>query len=453
MGIPAAKRSNAVKGASRRIATPYNSGVNRAPRFCYAGTYEQGYPRNWLTAEALRDAGVRVEEAHVPVWERLRDKSGAGPRQLARVALGLALAYGRLVPEVAVRLLRCDGLAVGYIGQLDMLALGPVAKLMRKPVIFDPLVTLTDTIVEDRRLVSPRSPLAWVIRQVDRAALRLAAVVLSDTAENARYMHDTFKIPLDRIVILPVGADEVIFYENKGAVWNDATTERPLDVLFYGKFIPLHGIETIIRAARIVEERDIQVRFELVGTGQTYQETRDLARALGVGNITWTDWIPYLGLGNRLREADVALGVFSSGAKAGRVVPNKVYQSLASRVATVTRENDALCVFDKPLPNPSPTKGGALGRAIPTVPPFSGEGLGRGLSDDGAYALLIAPDDPAALADAIERLCDGETRQRIAKAGFAAYNQAADYKARRNIMASVIERVMEGKWQRQPGRG
>lgn len=395
-------------------SAPYNSAVNRAPRFCYAGTYERGYPRNWLTAMALRDSGVRVEEAHAPVWERLRDKSGVGPRQLARIALELTLAYCRLVPEVALRLLRCDALVIGYIGQLDMLLLGPVAKLMRKPVIFDPLVTLTDTIVEDRRLISPRSPLAQAIAGVDRVALRLADVVLVDTAENARFLVNRFSVRADRIVVLPVGADEVIFYPKSRANWDDANPMRPLDVFFYGKFIPLHGIETIIRAAAIVEERNLPVFFELVGTGQTYRKMRDLADQLGVDRILWIDWIPYLRLGNRLRVADVALGVFSGSAKAGRVVPNKVYQSLSTRVATITRYSPAIAEM---LVNEE-------------------------------SAILVPPDDPVALADAIEKLCCGEFRRRIAYAGSKA--EYRSFVSRRAIMASVVERVMEGRWRRQP---
>lgn len=368
---------------------------------------------------ALRDAGVRIEEAHAPVWERLRDKSGAGPRQLARIAVGLALAYGRLVPEVALRLLRCDALMIGYIGQVDMLLLGPVAKLAGKPVIFDPLVTLTDTIVEDRGLASPRSPIAWVLAAIDRSALRLADVVLADTSENARYMTDRFGIAAGRIVVVPVGADEAVFCENDRADWSDATPERPLDVLFYGKFIPLHGVETIVRAARISSEFGMPVRFELVGTGQTYREMRELADRLGVCNVTWTDWIPEPQLGDRLRQADVALGVFSGGPKAGRVVPNKVYQSLASGVATVTRECSAMILL-----------GGCR---------------------DGV--LLVPSDDPEALADAIARLCDGSERERIARGGKAAYEKHADALARAGIMSEIVERVMGDRWRRQPTRG
>ncbi len=403
------------------LRTPYNSRVRRTPRFCYAGTYEKAYPRNRLTAKALVDAGARVEHAHVPVWERMPDKSRVGPGQLARMAGLLAFTYGRLVPEMALRLLRCDALVIGYIGQLDMLILGPVAKLSRKPVVFDPLITLTDTIVEDRGLVSPRSPVARLIGLIDRAALQLADIVLADTAENARYVSERFGVPAERIVVLPVGADDTIFHQGVDGCgdWNDATPTRPLDVLFYGKFIPLHGIETIVRAAGIIEQIAMPVRFEVIGTGQTYEQMRDLANQLNVRTITWTDWLPYEDLGDRLGKADVALGIFSGGAKAGRVVPNKVYQSLAAGVATVTRESPAISNF---------------------------------LADDDS-AILVLPDDPGVLADALQQLCSGERRKRIANAGTAAYKRNADCVARTTILESVIERVMGNTWQRQPTHG
>jgi glycosyltransferase involved in cell wall biosynthesis len=307
-----------------------------------------------------------------------------------------------------------------------VLVLGPVAKMMRRPVIFDPLVTLTDTIVEDRRIVSPDSPLAWALAQFDRIALRLADVVVTDTENNATYVIERFDIPAARIVVEPVGADECVFFPNPNVDWSDATSQRPLDVLFYGKYIPLHGIETILRAAKIVEERGIPIRVELVGTGQTYSVMRDLADQLKVNTIAWTDWLPELELAERLRQADVALGVFSGGAKAGRVVPNKVYQSLASRVATVTR----------------------------SAPPCGTASVGGDtLLHDGESALLVPPDDPDALANAIERLCDGVTRHRIACGGYEAYQRGANAAARARVMTEVCERVMGDRWRHQSAIG
>ncbi|MEX1158755.1 MAG: hypothetical protein WEC79_07495, partial [Thermomicrobiales bacterium] len=99
-----------------------------------------------------------------------------------------------------------------------------------------------------------------------------------------------------------------------------------------------------------------------------------------------------------------------------------------------------------------PRKGGAIRSSAAKAPPFLGEGLGRGLPASDS-ALLVPPDDPAALAGAIERLCSGELRERIASAGREVYAQHADAAARARVMGEVIERVMGSRWQRQPVRG
>jgi glycosyltransferase involved in cell wall biosynthesis len=381
--------------------------------------------------EALRRAGARVEEAHVAVFERRRDKSGIGSPALPGLVARLALAYLRLAPDAWLRLLRCDALMVGYIGQLDMLALAPLARLLGRSVVFNPLVSLTDTLVEDRRRIRAGSLPARVIGALDRIALRLADVVLVDTEENARFIARRFGVPVSKITLVPVGADEAVFRprdlrdpvilsrsegslnvrpspaQGDPSLRLRMTAQATLDVLFVGKFIPLHGIETIVAAAALLERRQAPVRIELVGTGQTYAAMRALADRLGVRSITWTDWVPYAELGERLRRADVALGIFGMGAKAGRVVPNKVYQSLACGIATVTRDSPAA----------------------------------RHLLEDGASALLVPADDAAALADAVERLLDPVLRRRIAADGLAAYREHASAAALAAAVRPMVEMI------------
>jgi glycosyltransferase involved in cell wall biosynthesis len=182
-----------------------------------------------------------------------------------------------------------------------------------------------------------------------------------------------------------------------------------LDVVFVGKFIPLHGIETIVQAARLLQDRQVPARIELVGTGQTYAAMRAMATELSVRDDTlaWTDWIPFEQLGERLRRADVALGVFGGGGKAARVIPNKVYGSLACGVATVTMDSPAI----------------------------------RTLLTDGKDALLVPPDDSDALARAIERLIDPDLRQRIAASGFTVFRDAASLDALADALAPALAHV------------
>ena len=376
--------------------------VRSVRRVCYAGTYEREYPRNALIVQALHDSGVRVEEAHVPVFERRRDKSGVALVGLVGLVLRLMLAYLRLVPDVALRMLRCDVLMVGYIGQLDMLVLGPVARLLGKPVVFNPLVSLTDTLVEDRKRFRPDSVPGSLVNWIDRAALRGADLVLADTQENADYFAHTFDLDPDRLAVVQVGAPEDVFYP---ACQASRSTE--LDVLFVGKFIPLHGVDTILRAASLLQRRGVAARIELVGRGQEYDSARRLAAELGLKNVIWTDWIPFDALGDRLREADVVLGVFDGGSKAARVIPNKVHHALACGTAVVTRE-------------------------CPAVERFLVH---------GESALLVPPADPDALATAIEVLQDDATRTRIARAGHESWQEWGSQAALAFQVGAALDRL------------
>jgi glycosyltransferase involved in cell wall biosynthesis len=266
-------------------------------------------------------------------------------------------------------------------------------------------VTLTDTLVEDRELVSPGSPASSAIAWLDRRALKLADLVMVDTEENADYITSRFGIDRAQIIVFPVGVDCHIFHpagqpEHGAREW--------LDVLFYGKFIPLHGVETIVRAAHIVEREHPGVRFELIGRGQDYKAARRLAASLGTQSIKWTDWLPYEALGARLREADVALGVFSAGTKAARVIPNKVHQALACGVPLVTRRSPAI----------------------------------ERLLQDGESAFLVPPDDPEALARALLRLAvDRDLRLRTGARGREVWQEFASEECLSAKAREALERV------------
>ena len=57
----------------------------------------------------------------------------------------------------------------------------------RRPLVFNPLVSLWDTLVGDRERFAPGSRAAGVLRQIDRIAFRRADLVVADTEQNARF--------------------------------------------------------------------------------------------------------------------------------------------------------------------------------------------------------------------------------------------------------------------------
>ena len=334
-------------------------------RVLYFGTYERNYPRNAQVISCLQRAGVEVVERHEPVWDG-RANWDAG----ARAALRLLRAQARLLARPPAA--RADAVVVGYPGHFDL----PAAKRAARgaPVVFNPLMSLHDSFVEDRRRFRPGSPAAHALAALDRFAFRTADVVVADTAAHADFFAALGGIRRERVAVCFVGAEEAVFSPG----WQP--TDPPL---FVGKLIPLHGLETILAAARTAP--DIPVR--IVGSGQLQS-----LLAGRPGNVEWTPWIEYRDLPAALRRSACALGIFGTSAKAQRVIPNKAFQALACGVPLVTADTPAA----------------------------------RELLVDGESALLVPPGDPDALADALRRLtADGSLARRIGDGGLAAYRAQA----------------------------
>jgi hypothetical protein len=82
-----------------------------------------------------------VDEEHVNVWDDLRDGWKAGPGRAVRLAAAEARLFTR-------RPRGFDAFIVGYPGHADLPAARRAAA--GRPVVFNPLVSLADTLVSDR---------------------------------------------------------------------------------------------------------------------------------------------------------------------------------------------------------------------------------------------------------------------------------------------------------------
>jgi glycosyltransferase involved in cell wall biosynthesis len=347
----------------------------------YFGTYDRASPRNTQVVSSLRRAGVTVVERHREVWGR--HNWSVGLAQLARMARAEG-ALARRKDDDA------DVVVVGYPGHFDMPAAKRAAR--GRPIVFNPLVSLHDTLVGDRARFRPHSAAAGILRAVDNGAFRGADLVVADTEAHAAFFRDAFDLSEDRVAVAFVGADEPLFRPG----WHPAA---PFHVLFVGKLIPLHGLETILAAAARVPD----IRFRVVGDGQ-------LAALLErrPANVEHVPWIPYAELPEAYRGAGCALGIFGPGEKAARVIPNKVFQALACARPVITADTPAA----------------------------------RELLTDAVDALLVPAGDSAALADAVRRLAaDPELAARLSHAGRETFEARASEEVLGAHWRALLERV------------
>ncbi len=336
-------------------------------RVLYFGTYERGYPRNAQVMSCLRRAGVDVAERHEPVWDGARESWHAGPAALAR----LLAAEARLLRRPADAF---DVLIVGYPGHADLVAARRAAR--GRPVVFNPLVSLADTFVSDRGRFRAGSPAARVLQAIDRRALRAANLVVADTEANAVFLAGLAGLPRERVAVCLVGAEERLFRPG----WK---YHEPFTCLFVGKLIPLHGLETILAAARLAPE----LPFRVVGSGQL-----DGLLADRPGNVEWVPWVDYERLPGELHAAGCALGIFGRSDKAARVIPNKAFQALACGTPLVTADTAAA----------------------------------RELLVDRENALLVPPGDAESLAAALRRLArDSALAERLSSGGVETFRARA----------------------------
>jgi glycosyltransferase involved in cell wall biosynthesis len=304
-------------------------------RAVFWGTYDLGKPRNRIMLRGLQEAGVEVIEIHRDVWAGVEDKgtiAGVGRK------LWLLVKWLSAYPGLVWRYLRAprhDVAVIGYMGHLDVLVLWPFAKLRGTPIVWDAFLSLYNTVVEDRRIVGRGSPLAWSLFTWEWLACRAARLVVLDTRAHADYFAQRYGLRPGKTVSVLLGAEPEAFPPTETAKDPDDL----LTVLFYGQFTPLHGIETIVRAAQIAHGESI--RWILIGDGQEADRVR-AALATAPANVEWIMWADYDELRVHVAGADVCLGIFGDTDKATRVIPNKVFQILSAGAPLITLDSPAI---------------------------------------------------------------------------------------------------------------
>jgi polysaccharide pyruvyl transferase WcaK-like protein len=297
------------------------------------GTFDSDFGRNRQLVRLAHINGWSVRQCSFDAWG---DKVAAVSKGRVRTAVRLMGAYLRIIGVVLGAGLRFGGrpraVLVGHPSQVDALVVGLLCKLLRLPMVIDFFVSLHETVVEDRALVARGSLVAKGLRRVDKIAARWADVVLADTPHDADAFADATGTDREKWRVVWVGADPAHFGPRP-----DVAVE-PRSVLFYGTYIPLQGIESIIRASLVMPA---DYRVKLVGSGQQRADMEKLALSLSAP-VEFVDQVPEQELSRHIASAMVCLGVFGVGDKTQRVIPNKVFQCLAVGRPVVTGDTPAV---------------------------------------------------------------------------------------------------------------
>jgi glycosyltransferase involved in cell wall biosynthesis len=330
---------------------------------CYFGDYDQGYNRTRVLIQGLERAGATVIHCNV------------------RGLNGLAL-YRALWKKH--RQLRGD-YDVLFVGLGNARLMPTFARLITsKPVVWEPLFALYDNWVFDRKYVQPHSFKAYKLWFVDWLGCMASDLIVLDVETHAKFFQKLFRLPSRKLAHALVGADTDIFFPQERT-----KGDRPFEVEFHGKYIPLHGADVIMRAAKLLEHEDMH--FTMIGDGQDAAKTKQLAQELGLKNVTFLPFMPESEITTYIRDADVCTAMLGDVPRVTRSIPNKMYQAAAMARVSINADSTSL----------------------------------REVFTPGVDAVTARPGDPEDLARALRELKESGKAAEMGRAAYASFLQHA----------------------------
>ena len=251
-----------------------------------------------------------------------------------------------------------------------------LARLKRARFFFEVTDLWPQTLVDLGRL-KRNSLSARFLRRLERYLCRKAERIVMLLPHTASYM-ESIGIPLDKVLWIPNGV-ELSRYGN--LLPYDGAALPPYRIVFMGGFVESNAIDNLLGAARVLKERGRKdIEFLLVGRGTDRNAVIQKAEELRLDNVRFPEPVPKSDIGKVMSEADAFIYALHD-------LPLYRYG------VSLNKLTDYL----------------AGGRPII----FSGRSTYDPVAAIGA-GYSVPPDDPVAIADAIEKLFSLPPSQRIA---------------------------------------
>lgn len=303
------------------------------PRLLVAGVFERSdaYPNVKYKVDIIREiAGESYREIHLPVRSKLNYSSKI-TTIYSLFKYVFELTSKSLV--AVIKIARFDESYIIYIPYPSTFVLFLYSLIPLKPrriLVSDLFISVYDTVVEDRRLISKKSILARLLKWGERVAINQCVINLVDTPENADYYASLFAVERNRFSYVPLAINESVFYQSE--VGRECDQTDRVKVIFVGTLVPLHNVGALCDAIERISPRK-SVEFTFVGVGQ---ESCVLERFFSAHN--WADnivchWIKEWQSSNELfrliAKSDLCIGILGSDGKSQRVWPYKNYLYMA----------------------------------------------------------------------------------------------------------------------------
>jgi len=271
------------------------------------GRADSDYSRNRIVLKLLAQLGVRVSFFR-PLFSRT----------------GNIEAYLK-------RLTRPDMIWVPCFRQNDIRSASFKARKWNVPLVADPLISAYEKEIFEKNKAPQDSLKAEKLRLWEQDLFARADILVADTPTHGTFFQYTLGVDPQKTAVLYVGAETDLFTPQPLP-----PDDAPFEILFYGSYLQLQGVDVIIEAAK---KSPPNLQWVILGEGNLRASMEKQAQ--GAANIRFEPWIPYKQLPARIARAHILLGIFGTTVKANLVIPNKMFQAMAVGRPVITRYSDA----------------------------------------------------------------------------------------------------------------
>lgn len=248
--------------------------------------------------------------------------------------LARALGYALMIPSLlanALILPRAD-VVVTKTDPPMLLVLGPLLRVLKGSILIHWAQDLYPEVAEEAGVFARGGIVAGLIRTISTLSLKAHHRVVSV----GRCMTDRLVrrgISPSRIVLIPnLGMeDDIRPLPRSGNPFraSHGIPEGTLVVEYSGNLGRVHEFETVLGAARILQDRGEEVLFLIIGAGPSLPGVKERVTALGLRNVRFLPSQPGGILSESLGAGDLHLVTMREG-MSGLVVPSKFYGILAA---------------------------------------------------------------------------------------------------------------------------
>lgn len=230
-----------------------------------------------------------------------------------------------------------------------------ITSLFNKKLVTEIYISIYDTYVRDQKNLKGKEikaecTQANMMKKRDILALTKSDYVIHTARYELAYWEELFNIELDwkKVAVAPNFTAPL-----RKRCENKRPENEGLRICWWGTFIPLHGLNNILQAMKILQIRKVKFSCNLFGVNSPcFYEYAEKVRLNQLENCVFLRKdLNFLdgSLPNYLVEnCDLALGIFGNTEKAYSAVPNKVIEALSMQIPTLTMNSPALREFFNP---------------------------------------------------------------------------------------------------------